>query len=76
MIQGFNDVSKDSVSFCLSSLLSMKVAYLEVALPLVFKMAATAPEYPCYYVHAWQKIKHLCSSIPCTGPEGQSNWIG
>lgn len=49
---------------------------LEVALPLVSKMAATAPEYPCYYVHAWQKIKHLCSSIPCTGPEGQSNWIG
>lgn len=26
VIQGFNDVSKDSVSFCLSSLLSLQVA--------------------------------------------------
>ena len=53
-----------------------KWPHLEVALPLVSKMAATAPEYTCCYVHAWQKIKHLCSSIPCTSPEGQSNWIG
>lgn len=35
----------------------------EATLPLGSQMADTAPEGTCCYIHGWQDIKHLCSSI-------------